>query len=205
MMTTRDHTITMPPPEAPSQVRATVGNGEAKISWSYTGFGSSMPSLFRVDVSPGTQQCLAVAPATECVLTGLSNGVTYTARVSAFNIAGWSRFSSPSEPFTPVGAPGTPDGASGQPAKVILISATSAARARMTMVRITGTASGLESKFVRAQIRLAGEPFYQQGVARLVDSSGKFEWSRKANRSIEVYFTTGDRGVRSNTLRLDPR
>jgi predicted outer membrane repeat protein len=89
-------------PSAPVAVRATAGDRSADVSWGPPSSSGSFPvTTYRVVASPGGQACLATAPARSCVVTGLSNGTTYTFTVEALNGAGWSPQSAPSNPVVP--------------------------------------------------------------------------------------------------------
>lgn len=94
------------PPSAPVSVRASAGNTTATVSWSAPAQTGSFPvSTYKATSQPGGRTCLVAAPALTCVVTGLTNGVTYTFTVEALNGAGWSPPGGPSNPVTPSGTP----------------------------------------------------------------------------------------------------
>jgi hypothetical protein len=74
------------PCAAPQNVKATAGDGKATISWDAVPGGSV--TSYTVTASPGGKSCTATAPATSCVIEGLTNGTTYTFKVVAVNAAG---------------------------------------------------------------------------------------------------------------------
>jgi hypothetical protein len=100
-----------PRPAAPLAPSAVSGNGRATLSWTaartnpdfpVTGYVVT-PLLGTVAQTPTTFH----SPATSEVVTGLTNGATYTFKVAAFNVNGTGPPSLPSSP-TKIGAPGIP-------------------------------------------------------------------------------------------------
>ena len=67
------------PPAPPSGVVVTPGNQQVTVSW------DPVPDAtqYTASVSPGGASCTVSAPATSCVITGLSNGVSYSVTVTA--------------------------------------------------------------------------------------------------------------------------
>ena len=58
-----------------------------------------------MQASPGGASCLVTVETLSCIITGLTNGTTYTVRGRALNGAGWGDFSTPSGPVTPTDSP----------------------------------------------------------------------------------------------------
>lgn len=93
-------------PAAPGAVSATPGNASATVSWAAPNDGGSAITSYTVTPYIGTvaQATTVVAgspPATGATVTGLSNGTTYTFRVSATNAVGTGPNSASSAPITP--------------------------------------------------------------------------------------------------------
>lgn len=99
-------------PDAPTIGVATAAPGEATVSWTAPGSDGGAP----VDGYVVTPYIAGVAqPAhlfgsalTTQVITGLTNGVTYTFRVAAFNVVGTGAESADSNPVTPATVPDAP-------------------------------------------------------------------------------------------------
>jgi hypothetical protein len=87
-------------PSAPQSVHAVAGNARATISWSApSSDGGAAITSYQASSTPGAKVCTSAT--TSCVVTGLTNGVTYTFRVTATNSAGTSVASAPSNSVTP--------------------------------------------------------------------------------------------------------
>jgi|tagenome__1003787_1003787.scaffolds.fasta_scaffold20985964_2 hypothetical protein len=98
------------PPGAPSSVSASAGNGSATVSWTAAANGGSTITSYSVTPYIGTtaQTPTTVAgnpPATTTMVTGLTNGTTYTFTVTATNAVGTGPASGPSNAVTPTAAP----------------------------------------------------------------------------------------------------
>lgn len=87
-------------PGTPTGVVAAAGAGSATVSWQYKSFRPP-PCLtqYTVVASPGGGTVTVAGWAAE--ISGLASGVAYTFRVVAFNAAGSSEPSAPSEPVVP--------------------------------------------------------------------------------------------------------
>lgn len=78
------------PPDAPVAVQAVPGTGQVTLSWTApANDGGSAITGYRVEVAgdPG-KFCMAPAHGTSCVITGLTNGQSYTFNVVARNVVG---------------------------------------------------------------------------------------------------------------------
>ena len=100
------------PPDAPTNVTASAGNGKATVSWTAPSGSVTTYTVTAYDGSGNTAgTCTATAPSTTCVVTGLTNGSSYTFKVVATNGNGDSSASDPSTSVTPhTVAPGAPTG-----------------------------------------------------------------------------------------------
>lgn len=88
-------------PASPTGVSATAGDAEATVSFTAPSDDGGSPILdYRVTSSPGaiTQTCVA----TPCLVSGLTNGSSYTFTVAARNAVGYSAESSASASVDPV-------------------------------------------------------------------------------------------------------
>lgn len=94
-------------PSAPTGVRAVPGDGRAEISWTEPAESGGSPiSHYTVTASPGGLSATVPADARTATLTGLSNGTSYTFRVTATTGIGDSAASGPSARVVPAGVPG---------------------------------------------------------------------------------------------------
>jgi prepilin-type N-terminal cleavage/methylation domain-containing protein len=95
-------------PSAPTAVSASGGNAQAAVSWTLSSSdGGSTVSSYVVTASPGSFTATAGPAATTAVVTGLSNGTSYTFTVKATNAIGSSPASTISNAVIP-DAPSTP-------------------------------------------------------------------------------------------------
>lgn len=102
---------TTAPPQPPTAVTAAAGDASAAVSWTAADDNNSPVTQYIATVSPGGQTC-STSGAVACVISGLTNGTTYTASVVARNAEGFSPASTPSATFTP-SSPGAGGGGSG--------------------------------------------------------------------------------------------
>ncbi|MBS4096720.1 MAG: fibronectin type III domain-containing protein [Sulfuricella sp.] len=104
-------------PDKPTGVTATAGSGQAGVSWiAPANDGGAAITSYTVTASPGGKTCTAVAPATSCVVTGLTGGQAYTFSVTANNDKGTSVASDASAGVTPTAtAPATPGAVTATP------------------------------------------------------------------------------------------
>jgi uncharacterized repeat protein (TIGR02543 family) len=87
-------------PDAPSNVSATAGNTQATVSWTAPSSGGADITGYTVTASNGGGSCTTTG-GTSCVVTGLTNGTSYTFTVTATNAIGTSNASSASSAVTP--------------------------------------------------------------------------------------------------------
>ena len=95
------------PPASPTSVVAVDGTNQATISFMGSG------GTYKVLSSP--DGITATGSASPIIITGLTNGTSYTFTVTASNMFGTSASSSPSNAVTPVPVPLTPTGVSAVP------------------------------------------------------------------------------------------
>jgi hypothetical protein len=78
-------------PSAPNVVRVTAGNGSATVEWQSATAGNTPIDGYRLTATPPTGDPVIVptdAAARSAVLTGLTNGITYSLRLVATSAAG---------------------------------------------------------------------------------------------------------------------
>lgn len=89
-------------PGEPTAARAIAANGLALVSWTAPADDGGLALTYTVVSNPDGKTCTATA--TSCVVTGLTNGTSYTFRVTAKNGVGMSQGSIPSTAVTPSAA-----------------------------------------------------------------------------------------------------
>lgn len=177
------------PPSAPTGVLGQPANNSATVAWTAPSSPGSFPiTNYQVQLSPGGITCLVPAPRLDCDVTGLRNGMTYTASVRALNGAGWGPFSAASEPFTPA-APVVES--------IMITGERGEVRGRPGVV-VQGVATGLVGQVVTSRLRFPGQSSYSDGSSRIVSESGTFTWQRRTSKKMYVYFVSGS--VRSNRV-----
>lgn len=96
-------------PTAPGNVQAVAGNASASVSWNASTADACNPVTgYLVTTSPGGQTTTTTS--TSVVVSGLTNGTTYTFTVRAANANGYGPASAPSNAVTPATVPSSPYG-----------------------------------------------------------------------------------------------
>lgn len=90
-------------PGAPQNVVATAGNQSATVSWAAPSSGGA-PASYIATANTG-QSCTASSAQSSCVISGLTNGTSYTFSVVASNSGGNSAASAASNAVTPRATP----------------------------------------------------------------------------------------------------
>jgi hypothetical protein len=91
-------------PDAPTNATATAGSKKLTVTWLPPANNGGAPIIeYTATASPSGATCTTTS--TSCIITGLTNGSTYTVTVTARNSAGRSPASQPSSPATPVQPP----------------------------------------------------------------------------------------------------
>jgi uncharacterized delta-60 repeat protein len=92
-------------PATPSAPTATIGNGQATVTWTKPADNGSTITGYTVTSSGGQTCTTNDADTLTCVVTGLTNGTAYTFTVTATNGGGASAASVASSSVTPAPAP----------------------------------------------------------------------------------------------------
>ena len=87
-------------PLAPTGVKAIGGYAEATVSWTAPANNGSPITRYTVTSSPGGKTCTTTGT-TSCTVTGLTNEITYTFKVTATNKWGTGAASAPSAAVSP--------------------------------------------------------------------------------------------------------
>jgi hypothetical protein len=100
--------VPMTVPSAPTNVTVNQGSSQATVSWTPSSSygGAAAPPTYTVTAQPGGASC--TTSGTSCVITGLSNGTSYTFTVTASNGAGSGTASAASKPVTPISPAAAP-------------------------------------------------------------------------------------------------
>ena len=85
--------------QAPAAPHAVAGDGQATVT--ITPLAGGSVTTYTVLSGPGGKTCTITAPATSCIVTGITNGTSYTFTVTATNTTGTSPASAPSNVITP--------------------------------------------------------------------------------------------------------
>ncbi|MGN9810206.1 apiosidase-like domain-containing protein [Micromonospora sp. BQ11] len=131
-------------PGAPSGVTATAGNASASVSWAAPSNGGSPITRYTVTGTPGGS-CTTTG-ATSCTVTGLTNGTSYTFRVTATNAIGTGPASTASAAVTPTSTPTVPYSTFTSVSSTLRLAVASGTN---TIVQSTPAASSLQQWEVR--------------------------------------------------------
>jgi hypothetical protein len=104
----QDQTVVLGPPSAPSGVSATAASGQATVSWTGAASDGGSPITSQEIVVSSGGSVVKTVPvssgtATSSVVTGLTNGTSYTFQVRAVNAFGSGPLSAASAAVTPGG------------------------------------------------------------------------------------------------------
>jgi len=95
-------------PSIPSVVNAVAHDRSAALSWTASSGNGSQITSYAITSNPGGRTVTVSGEQTSAIVTGLSNGATYTFTVTATNAVGTSAPSTPSNAATPARQPGSP-------------------------------------------------------------------------------------------------
>jgi hypothetical protein len=115
-------------PQAPAAPQAVAGDGQATVT--ITPLAGGSVTTYTVLSGPGGKTCTITAPATSCIVTGLTNGTSYTFTVTATNATGTSPASAPSNAVTPTSTTAATTTATATSAKIKVIVLPSKTRLR---------------------------------------------------------------------------
>lgn len=191
------------PPNPPTGVTAVGEVGAVTVSWSAPAPNSRLPiTNYRVTATPGGATC--ELNALTCTFTDLTVGTSYTFQVQAWNFAGWSDFSAPSNAASPLAPPPPP-----VPVTISIASADRTVSGRGTTVAASVTTTGVEAgTAVVPWTRIGrGEWTPNSASTLVVGADGSVQWKRKfgaiRNRAtISIKFEVS--GVVSEVTSLRP-
>jgi len=162
-------------PTAPLGVSAAGGDGSAVVSWvAPVSDGANPIAGYSVTSSPGGLTAMATAGATSAVVSGLTNGTSYSFTVTASNAFGPGTTSLPSNSVTPTAPPPTGGGGGGSSVPNLGVSIAVKANTiqpndadEVTIyVLNTGAGSSHQTHLVIALptgLTLLGPPYYESG------------------------------------------
>ncbi len=134
-------------PGPPTGASATRGNAQAMVSWTAPASSGTSPITgYTVASTPAGFGC-TTAGATSCVVGGLTNGQSYTFRVTAANSSGPGSASDPSNAVIPAAVPYPPTGASAArgngSATVTWVAPVNGGGSPISLYTVTSTPGGL--------------------------------------------------------------
>lgn len=185
------------PPSAPTVGGLIAGDREVTISWnSPMSHGTFPVTNYQVQSTPTSSGCLVPASQTQCTISDLSDGTSYSFQVRALNGGGWG-------PWLDVGS------ATPSPAieATILISGTRGDVRGKPGVLVDGMTTGITAgSILHPWIRLPDMDAPAEGVARIrVNEAGTFTWQRRTSKPIDVQIRSADGSVRSDYITIAAR
>ena len=191
------------PPNPPTGVTAVGEVGAVTVSWSAPAPNSRLPiTNYRVTAMPGGATC--ELNALTCTFTDLTVGTSYTFQAQAWNFAGWSDFSAPSNAASPLAPPPPP-----VPVTISIASSERTVSGRGTTVAASVTTTGVEAgTAVVPWTRIGrGEWTPNSASTLVVGADSSVQWKRKfgaiRNRAtISIKFEVS--GVVSEVTSLRP-
>jgi len=132
------------PPSAPTITSVTRGNAQATVAWTDGASNGSPIQSYELYVYSGSTpvQTKTNCTGSPCTVTGLSNGTSYTFKVSDTNGVGTGAASTASSPVTPATAPGAPTNFTAiQGNQQLVVSWSAPANNGAAITRYTATAS----------------------------------------------------------------
>lgn len=182
------------PASPPQSVTATVSGTSVEVAWQEPSSSGDFPiSTYQVVSQPSGGSCLVAAPARFCRIDSLPAGASFTFEARALTGAGWSGWSQASNRVT----------IPRQSEQTIVITGSRGGG----RINVSGSTTGFGAGAVlRPWVRLEGQLDFARGSARiLVDESGRFTWSRRQGRLVQVYIADQKGDVTSNIVGFRPR
>lgn len=191
------------PPNPPTGVTAVGAVGSVTVSWSAPPPTSPLPiTNYRVTATPGGATC--EVSALTCTFANLTVGTSYTFQAQAWNFAGWSDFSAPSNAASPLAPPPPP-----VPVTISIASAERSVSGRGTAIEASIVTTGVvEGTAILPWTRIGKGQWVPNSASTLVvGPDGSAQWKRKfgANRNrstIAIKFEVS--GVTSEAMNLRP-
>jgi uncharacterized repeat protein (TIGR02543 family) len=95
-------------PDAPTSLTVVAGDTSTVVSWTPPAYDGGSPIISYLITASNGATCTAIAPATSCKITGLTNGTSYTFTAQAINAIGTGVASVQSPAAVPAGLPTPP-------------------------------------------------------------------------------------------------